>query len=65
MARTVLDRLGSDLRIQVACALFAVAVSLVVVLVTRSVGAGGLVLSVFGLVLAGVKYRHEQVSLDR
>jgi len=65
MARAVFDKLGADLRFQVAYVVLAFAVSLVLVVVTERLGAGGLVLSVFGLVLAGVKYRHEQVSLHR
>lgn len=65
MARTVLDKLGSDQRVQVAYVLLAFAVSLVAVLVTGRLGMAGLVLSVSGLVLAGIKYRHERVSLDR
>lgn len=65
MARTVLDKLGSDLRVQVAYVLLAFAVSLVAVLVTGRLGMAGLVLSVSGIVLAGIKYRHERVSLDR
>ncbi len=65
MARTVFHKLGSDWRIQAACALLAVAVSLVVSLVSGRLGPGGLVLSVFALVLAGAKYRHEQAPLNR
>lgn len=65
MARTVLDRLGSDLRVRVACVLLAVVASLVVALIAGRPGPGGLVLSVFALVLAGARYRHEQASTDR
>jgi uncharacterized membrane protein len=62
MARTVFHKLGSDLRFQVAYVLLAVAVSLVVVLVTGSPGTGGLVASALAFVSAGAKYRHEQAS---
>jgi hypothetical protein len=65
MGRTVFHKLGSDLRFQVAYALVAIAISLVVVLVTGRPGWGGLMLSASTFVIAGAKYRHEQASLNR
>jgi hypothetical protein len=65
MARTVFDKLGADSRFQVAFGLLVVAASVVVGLVTESLGAGGLVLSVFGIVVGGAKALHEQSPLNR
>lgn len=64
MARTVLHKLGTDLRFQVAFVLLAFAISSVVGLVTERLGAAGLVLCLFALVAAGAKLQHEK-SLDR
>jgi uncharacterized membrane protein len=65
MARAVYHKLGSDLRFKVAYVLLAIAISLVVVLVTGSLGTGGLVASALAFVSAGAKYQHEQASLSR
>jgi hypothetical protein len=65
VTRTVFHKLGTDLKLQVAVVLLAVAASVVVLLVTESLGASALVLSVFGIVVGGAKAWHEQSSLSR
>jgi uncharacterized membrane protein len=65
MAHTVFHKLSTDWRFQATFGLLAVAISVVISLVTGEVGAGGLVLSVSAMLLGGAKYRHERSSLPR
>jgi hypothetical protein len=55
MPHTAFQKLSTDWRFQVTFGLLAVAISVVISLVTGKVGAGGLVLSVLAMLLGGAQ----------
>jgi uncharacterized membrane protein len=65
MARTFFHKLESSLRIRLAFALFAIAFSVAVVVITGNPGTGALVGLPFAFVISTASYRHERSSLKR
>jgi hypothetical protein len=60
MIPVVFRNLGTDPRFQVTFVLLGLVISVVVGLISDSVGAAGIVLSIFGMVLGFAKYRQER-----